>query len=569
MKKLSAIFLSLALIVAFAFPGPFAEAIEISADARTIAAFSETVTPAIFARQEEIDISSLSLSPGQLSAIFQAYSDLEPLSFPLAQHYSYSYNPSVSVVKTIYLSYKDNFPDAASIAEGLALYEAAVDDIIGGIHGDWSEEAVLVYVLNYLCSHYTYDYGYTVSDVYNFVLQKKGVCQAFTLFTAGVLRKAGIVYDTVVSRNLNHIWNRVRIGGVWYHIDFTWANSNSEGIVNYDYFLRGEESFRSNHVKTALDWTSQTDAADAGDDLYYAAPYLWYNCKSPFVYSAGYWYYCVLSPKTRAVELMKTSDFITGQAVATAADGRWYKSADVTYYYVNAYSSLALSGRNIIFNTPSKLFAYDPLTGTSVELLDVSGSYQAPQYIYGFEMTSEYEVRLNIRNAPSGGSDSAEGFVTCLDYRIPDEFRLSPGEAAVKQGAVYSLEDGVRRVLGIPAGTPAGDIVNALAGQVYAAGRVNGENVALKAGDFAGTGARLSLGNTEYRLIVNGDVDGDGISDGYDSVYLLKALLSGDGEAYPVYYYQDYNGDGTVDTDDAVYLLKHSLNGDLYPISVR
>ncbi|MBR5059384.1 MAG: hypothetical protein IKX06_01265 [Clostridia bacterium] len=566
MKKLYAFILTIALIFSFAPPVQPAEAIEISADAETLAAFSALVTPAILTHRDELDISGLSLTSGQLSSVFQVYCDLEPLSFPLASHYSFSYNPTTSLVKTIFLSYKDVFGDEDDIAAGLSLFNSAVDEIIEGIHGDWTEEALLVYVLNYLCSRYTYDYSYAVSDVYNFVLKKTGVCQAFTLFTAGVLRKAGIEYDTVVSRSLNHIWNRVKLGGVWYHIDFTWADSNSEGIVNYDYFLRGEDYFRSNHINDSLDWTCQTDPADAGEDVYYTRPFLWYGSKSPFVYSGGFWYYVAVNSKTRSMELMRTEDFIAPETVLTVADGKWYKSSSRTFYYAAAYSSVALSGRYVLFNTPSKLMAYDPLTGSASEIYDISASHAAPEFIYGFVTLSEYDIRLVIRNAPVSGSDHDESLVTYIDLSVPDRLRLSPAETAVRQAAVYSQKDGTRFILGLPSGTAAGDVANALAAKIYPA---SGEGPSLSATAMPGTGARLLLGNTEYRLVITGDVDGDGVSGEADSIYLLKALLSGDEEAFPVLYRQDFNGDGAIDTDDAVYLLKYSLNSELYPISPK
>lgn len=560
MKKFLAVFLTLALAVSFVFPSFYANALEVSADTELLAAFSEIVTPAVLARQTNIDISSLSLARGQLSGIFQAYRDLEPLSFPLGQTYRFSFNPTNEIVKVISVNYKEIFPDEASIAAGLEVYNAAINEIVGGIHGDWSEEAVLVYIVNYLCSHYVYDYDYSVSDVYSFVQQKKGVCQAFTLFTAGVLHRLGIVYDTVVSRNLNHIWNRVKIRGVWYHIDFTWANVNSGGIVRYENFLRGEEFFRSNHVDNAYDWTSQTVSEDAGEDFYYNSPYLWYGSSSSFVYNGGYWYYSVYNTSTKYMDIMRTADFITGSLV-TSTNARWYSSPALSTFYTASYGSVAASGRCIIYNTAAKLYIYDPLTRESKELYDVSDEFTAPNFIYGFEMISEYDVRLNIRSSPSGGSNYAAGFVAYKDVTIPEELRLSPAEAAVRSGAVYRVADGLSYILGISAGTTAADIMNALLGTVVSAGE---GGAALDPGEAVASGAKLTMDVAQYTLVVAGDVNADGAADESDSVYLLKALLSGDSEAYPVCYYQDLNGDSVVDTDDAVYLLKHSLNPELY-----
>ena len=45
----------------------------------------------------------------------------------------------------------------------------------------------------------------------------------------------------------NHIWNMVELYGKWYNLDITWDNKkDSEGII-YDYFLKDNDEFYTNH----------------------------------------------------------------------------------------------------------------------------------------------------------------------------------------------------------------------------------------------------------------------------------------------------------------------------------
>ena len=81
----------------------------------------------------------------------------------------------------------------------------------------------------------------------------------------------------------------------------------------------------------------------------------------------------------------------------------------------------------------------------------------------------------------------------------------------------------------------------------------------------------VCTGNTVYTAVfveyVPGDMDGNGIVDFDDAVYLLLNLMFGD-VSYPLSYAPaDIDRNGIVDYDDAVYLLLHTLFGNvIYPL---
>ncbi|MBQ8623103.1 MAG: leucine-rich repeat protein [Oscillospiraceae bacterium] len=66
---------------------------------------------------------------------------------------------------------------------------------------------------------------------------------------------------------------------------------------------------------------------------------------------------------------------------------------------------------------------------------------------------------------------------------------------------------------------------------------------------------------------LRGDLDGNGIVDNNDAIYLLYASVFGV-EEYPINQDCDYNNNGIIDGDDATYLLYHTLFGaESYPLN--
>lgn len=61
-----------------------------------------------------------------------------------------------------------------------------------------------------------------------------------------------------------------------------------------------------------------------------------------------------------------------------------------------------------------------------------------------------------------------------------------------------------------------------------------------------------------------GDVNGDGMLNSDDAVFLLRHTL--DSAKYPINQSGNMNGDSTLDSNDAIYLLRHTLDNEKYPI---
>ncbi len=530
-------------------------AIETYADPEKLAAFTAAVDSGLSLYSKNIDISALAIHSSEIVNFAQAYRNSAPLSFLMATKYSYSL--SGQTVGTLKMSYADGIGSKDDVTRLIGVYTSAVDAIVSGIREEWPAEAKLLYLNDWFCCNYIYDFDYAVADAYGLVSGRKGVCQAFTLLAKGVLDRLGIENDTVTSNNLDHIWNRVKLGDNWYHIDFTWSNRNVRGYCYHDHFLRGEENFNVSHVKNEKDWISCFSAEDCGPDTYYDSGALWYGSNSAFVFSGGFWFFSGWDAGKPYIAA--TRDFYNVDA-RIFFDDLWYSDGARYSYYPKSYSCIKALGRYVLFSGAEGLYVLDTSNSVISAVADSAKlEISSPESIYGMEDLGG-SVLLTVRTKPpTGGAGWNDTFVKEITVEIPSGY--VPGEASAALAALVSYEqvDGKFYIFGVPAGTSEEVFLNTVAGSK------DGNSIADNG--LVGTGTVVSFGNADYTVSVAGDVDGDGDSDSGDAGRLIKALLNP--EEYRVTYRQDYNGDGNFDADDAVYLQKHASEPESFPVAVK
>ena len=97
--------------------------------------------------------------------------------------------------------------------------------------------------------------GFSIYHPSSIIYGEGGVCNAYATLFDKLATKAGldVRYATGHSKKTcePHIWNMVRVNGVWYNIDTTWDDptinfnegyvENIGGFVIYDYFLKSDE----------------------------------------------------------------------------------------------------------------------------------------------------------------------------------------------------------------------------------------------------------------------------------------------------------------------------------------
>lgn len=120
------------------------------------------------------------------------------------------------------------------------------------------------------------------------ILKKKANCMGYALAYIALLEKAGIEARCVSSESMVHMWNLVKIGGKWYHVDLVWDaplsalnSKNMYGYVCHDNFLLSSAAMRKNGHKGF----TASAASTKYDNKY------WKKSDSSFWYQGGKYYY--------------------------------------------------------------------------------------------------------------------------------------------------------------------------------------------------------------------------------------------------------------------------------------
>ena len=66
------------------------------------------------------------------------------------------------------------------------------------------------------------------------------------------LNNVNIENRMVVSNNMNHAWNMLKIGGKWYHVDVTWDDPVWDilGRVRHEYFMLSDAAIKEKSIMT-------------------------------------------------------------------------------------------------------------------------------------------------------------------------------------------------------------------------------------------------------------------------------------------------------------------------------
>lgn len=107
-------------------------------------------------------------------------------------------------------------------------------------------------VHDYIVLNSEYDTSHTYYSDYNLLTQAKSVCNGYALLTYNMLNKLNIPTKFVFgsSDSESHVWNMVKLGDNWFHLDTTWNDPvpNMENIVSYDYYMLTDNEILENHI---------------------------------------------------------------------------------------------------------------------------------------------------------------------------------------------------------------------------------------------------------------------------------------------------------------------------------
>lgn len=120
------------------------------------------------------------------------------------------------------------------------------DRIIAGITEDMSEYDIVKYFYDTVISICEYDESLeNCRDIYGCFVVKRAVCGGYAKAFSYLCDKVGIPSLTITgdSGDIPHMWNMVKLGNEWYHIDPTagYVGNPDNKYIRYDFFCVNDE----------------------------------------------------------------------------------------------------------------------------------------------------------------------------------------------------------------------------------------------------------------------------------------------------------------------------------------
>ncbi len=368
-----------------------------------------------------IDVSAYRLSTSEFATLYWNVLNLHPEMFFVDGRISYT--TQGGYVAYVYPYYVEEYTTAHVDA-----FNRKVDEIMAGVDGSWPDIEKILYLHDYMVTHIEYDETYSKYDAYNALIEGSCVCQGYSLAYICLLNQIDVNVDYIVSRDLNHAWNLIELGGEYFYTDVTWDDplGTSEDYCRHTNFMVDQQGLvDAGHDST--DWNAAKLNSDVYDTLTTSSKYMdafWRSMhtavplvgtKAGYLSDAYAGKICIYDFNT---ESTSSYDRYTGQWMVWDYEGYWYTSD---------YCAMTSAGNAFYYTTPKDIYRMD-LDGTSTKVYTLSAEEAALGYIYG--LTSGETLLYSLSTEPYGdvtyvGSFSyeeeqyisADGFVyRLLDY---------------------------------------------------------------------------------------------------------------------------------------------------------
>lgn len=269
----------------------------------------------------------------------------------------------------------------------------------------------------YVSIHYAYDIigiqpGHekeTIYDVWQFIDKGRGVCQAYTDFFAIILTKLGLENMNCPSNAMNHVWNLVKIGTDWYHMDVTWDAVNSEmraddgvyelGRSTRQYFLQSDDAFKTLGGHTTWNSSVNVSATDTSYDQIsegvFADAAWWANVPDLFspVIAYNHTFYFLVNSNLCKVESSEGGDRITSGEMNDWLDLKTPGNA------FSGLGTLTLKDGKIIYHDPYSIYEYDPSNDSRSIIFELPETERSEYLIYSVS-TEDGLLRYWLLDAP-------------------------------------------------------------------------------------------------------------------------------------------------------------------------
>ncbi|GEM_PF-4962591 len=193
-------------------------------------------------------VEDLNLDTNDADLIYWAFDYDNAQFLTLGSGYNYKYKDSGKVVE-IGIQYGRDAGDVPSDQ-----FISRAQSVIAEAQQLGSDYDRLKYIHDWIVNNTSYikNGPLSKSEADGPVVYGSALCEGYSKAFMYMAQSMG--YECVciagVSGGGPHMWNMVRVGDFWYHVDATWDDpiSNSGPILRYDYFLVSDSTIRADHT---------------------------------------------------------------------------------------------------------------------------------------------------------------------------------------------------------------------------------------------------------------------------------------------------------------------------------
>lgn len=341
----------------------------------TSATLEDTLVRELKECQAIIDISDFNL-PTSGNGVIMEIINRHPELFYVDSGFSYAYNPRTGMITSVRPEYICT--DKTAIARMQAEIDEATENALEFVPENASELEAALALHDFLDTHCEYAEnlaGTHIRNIYGALVEREAVCAGYAVAYSYLLGKVGIESDYVGSDPMNHAWNMIKVNGKSYHVDVTWDDPVFSGVRHRNY--AGHENFLLDDEGISTTGHYAWDKAFSAGDSFYN-DFFWKEVERTIPCRDGY-AYVVDSQGKLEVYNLETGLRETGGL--TVEDG-WN------------YSNPFILGNYLLFNSSTKIFAYDFVTGRQGQ---VAFSYPASEgKIYGLHQENYGQIQAHV-----------------------------------------------------------------------------------------------------------------------------------------------------------------------------
>lgn len=206
---------------------------------------------AIKAHESHFDLPyELEISGDEYVDLYQLVFDFEYSVFDLGVDIRYTTDSRSGIVVGAQLSY---LYTAEQVEDMQKKIDIEANKILSDITDGMSEYEIVKLFYDRLASEIEYnENAENLRDIYGAFVDKSTVCGGFAKAFSYLCSKIGIETITVTGdfNETPHMWNMVKIGNDWYHIDVTAGNAINTDFpyIRYDYFCVTDEVINKYHT---------------------------------------------------------------------------------------------------------------------------------------------------------------------------------------------------------------------------------------------------------------------------------------------------------------------------------